>query len=81
MAENTLFNEQEFNDLKALAETIKDYLPTDKVNLVWNAYKKISGNVNEPQPCTCPSSGNLWAKAVNAIREYVNSVNNDGSNG
>mgnify|MGYP003353074300 CR=1 FL=1 len=65
------FTEEEYTQLKHEIENIKTHLPHHLVGYIWGAYRKISGNVTEPQPCNCPSSGNLWLKAVDTIRNYI----------
>jgi hypothetical protein len=41
--------------------------------MIWTSYGKIAGNVGG-QPCTCASSGGLWAGAIKTIRDYIKSV-------
>ena len=69
MKEN-LFTEEELVKLKETMEGIGSYLPTDKTGYIWSNYVKINGK-NESQPCTCKSSGRLWAKAIDTIRDYL----------
>ncbi len=64
------FTEEEFTHLKEQMKRVGSHLPDDMTNLVWNSYKKIAGNVGG-QPCTCSSSGGLWAAAVNSINDYI----------
>lgn len=68
--EDNLFTEEELKELKLVMETIGSYLPTDKTNYIWDSYLRITGK-RENRPCTCKSSGSLWAKAINTIREYL----------
>jgi len=72
MKEN-LFTEEELKQLRETMEEIGAYLPTDKTGYIWSNYIKINGK-SEPTPCTCKSSGKLWAKAVETIREYLKTV-------
>lgn len=53
-----------------LVKSISTYIPKNKMSEVWQTYKDISGS-KEPQPCSCPSSGKLWRKAMDTIREYA----------
>ncbi len=57
-------------ELKYLSDNITTFIPKHLMNDVWSAYKQIK-ETNEPQPCSCKSSGALWLKAINTIREYV----------
>jgi len=65
-----LFTEEELVKLKETMEGIGSYLPTDKTSYIWSNYIKITGKP-EPTPCTCKSSGRLWAKAIDTIRDYL----------
>jgi len=68
------FSKEEIQEMKEKMAGIGSYLPTNMTGYIWDKYKKISGNQTEPQPCTCKSSGRLWAKAVETVREYLKSV-------
>lgn len=70
MKTESLFSKEELAELKKTMEGIGNYLPTDKTSYIWSNYVKIIGK-QEPRPCTCKSSGKLWAKAINTIREYL----------
>ena len=59
------------DEIIELANSISTYIPKDKMGLVWETYKRISGS-REPQPCSCPSSAGLWRKAMDTIRDYAN---------
>ena len=65
------FSEAEFEGLKMTVNSIKNHIPKDKMSLIWNSYKTITGS-KERQPCSCPSSAGLWRKAFNAVSDYVN---------
>ena len=73
MNQASLFSKEGLTKLKETIESIGSYLPTDKTHYIWSNYVKIIGKT-EPQPCTCPSSGKLWAKAINTIKEYINNL-------
>ena len=64
------YNETEYMELKTIAATFRDTLPTDKLNWAWNNYKKITGST-EGQPCGCGSAAAHWKKAVDAINEFI----------
>lgn len=68
-----LFTEEEFTELKKVVDSIGAYLPEDKTHYIWTNYVKIKGK-SEPKPCSCPSSGKLWANAINTIRDYIKKV-------
>ena len=64
------FTNEEFDNLKTAVNSIKNYIPKDKMGLIWQSYKRISGS-NEPQPCSCPSSAGHWKKAYEVVSDYV----------
>lgn len=68
--ENKIYTNEEFRELVAFANTVKDFIPEDKASYVWNNYKKISGD-NSKQPCSCGSSASHWRRAMEGIREYI----------
>ena len=68
-----LFTQEEFTELKTFIEGLGSYLPTDKTHYIWSTYVKIKGKP-EPKPCSCPSSGKLWKKAIDTIRDYIKQV-------
>ncbi len=57
-------------ELKYLADNITTFIPKHLMDDVWNGYKQISKS-KEPRPCACKSSGKLWLKAINVIKEYA----------
>ena len=67
------FTEEEFTKLKSMMSEITTHLPEHYVNQIWSAHVKIKGQP-EPQPCTCSSSGGLWAGAVSTIRNYIKDI-------
>ena len=66
------YNETEFNELKAIAAGITTNIPTDKLSWVWGNYKRITKST-EGQPCSCGSAASHWKKAMDAIREFIQS--------
>jgi hypothetical protein len=68
------FNEEQYIELKQKVSTIDMHLPDSMLSYVWNNYKLISGNVTEPQPCSCSSASGLWIKAVNSLKDYVKRI-------
>lgn len=68
------YTKEELDELKEKMGSFTSMLPTNLTGYVWENYKKISGNITEPKPCMCKSSGGLWAKAVNTIREYLKNI-------
>jgi len=67
------FTEEEFHKLKYELSHISTHLPEHLTGMIWTSYGKIAGNVGG-QPCTCASSGGLWAGAIKTIRDYIKSV-------
>jgi len=65
-----LYSYEELAELKEFITNLGMHLPEDKMNYVWENYKRITGS-NEPTPCSCQSSAGLWVKSVTAIRTYV----------
>jgi hypothetical protein len=72
--EQTKFTEEEYQKLKDTAKDIKDYLPEHLLPYIWDNYRIISGNIEEPRPCSCGSAAAHWKKAVDSIRNYINEV-------
>jgi hypothetical protein len=68
------FNENEFNEIKAMMATFGSYLPEDKMGWLWSKCTLIRGNTKEPQPCGCKSSVGLWAKCADDVRDYIKRV-------
>ena len=54
-----------------ILDKIKDTLPTDKADAVWNAYKRLFPEDNQPRPCTCSSAGKYWNDFIKRSREKV----------
>jgi len=67
------FTEEAYQKLKYEMEHISTHLPEHLTGLIWSSYVQITGQP-EPQPCTCASSGGLWAGAVSTIRNYIKDV-------
>jgi hypothetical protein len=67
---NEIFSPQEWNDLKDFMKGLGSYLPNDKTNYIWDSYRRITKST-EKQPCSCPSSGKLWARAIKEIEAYI----------
>jgi hypothetical protein len=62
---------EEFNELNAFISTLGSYLPENKAHYVWSKYNRIRAT-NEPQPCTCGSSGAHWKRAIDFLTDWVN---------
>jgi hypothetical protein len=65
--------ESEYLELKSKMESITNYLPEMLLGYVWDTYKRLTKST-ENQPCSCKSSGALWLKAVNVLRDYIKRV-------
>jgi len=72
--EQSKFTVEEYQKLKETAEGIKDYLPENLLPYIWDNYRIISGNIEEPRPCSCGSAAAHWKKAVDMIKNYINEV-------
>jgi hypothetical protein len=72
--EQTKFTIEEYQKLKETAEGIKDYLPENLLPYIWDNYRIISGNIEEPRPCSCASAAGHWKKAVDTIKNYIREV-------
>jgi hypothetical protein len=64
----------EWEEAIKIVETVKSRIPEDMAASVWYLHNKILGS-NEREPCKCASSGALWGKAYNTIKEFVSRVN------
>lgn len=66
------FTEEEFGIIKAEMDAIGLYLPSDvgAQRKIWENCTRIRGK-SEPQPCTCKSSGGLWARCIEDIRGFI----------
>jgi len=65
------FTEEEFKKLEEELNSIKAFLPDNKMSYIWTSVQKIREK-KSPQPCACRSSAKLWAEAVKDLREFVN---------
>jgi hypothetical protein len=73
MAQNK-FTQEQFIELKAFLKDLRA-LPNDKQSYVWTSYLTVTG-IRENQPCSCKSSGGLWAKAVETLNNYIKENDN-----
>lgn len=62
--------EEQYLELKNFLKGIGNYLPTDRAGYIWGTYNTVRG-INEPQPCTCASSGSLWKRAIDELNAWV----------
>jgi hypothetical protein len=63
-------NLEEFQQLKTHLEGIKSFLPEHLMGPFWSWCNRIRGEkIN--QPCSCKSSGGLWADCVDTLRKFV----------
>lgn len=69
-----LFNPTEWTELKDAMNSIRDRIPENQMNRVWNSYQRISKD-NSHQPCSCPSAAKYWITAVNVINDYIKQQN------
>lgn len=64
------FTIEEYQRLKDVVIPIKEFLPDNQTDFIWGAYQRIE-NTRENKPCSCPSSGNLWRKAVDVCKNFI----------
>jgi hypothetical protein len=63
-------NLEQFQQLQAQLESVKNYLPENLMTAFWTWCNTIRGErIN--QPCSCKSSGRLWADCVDTLRQFV----------
>lgn len=67
--------EEEFLKLEEVLQSIKTFLPEDKMSYIWQTVTKIYGH-RGGQPCSCRSSAKLWTGAVNDLRKFVDEKRN-----
>ena len=67
------YTQMEFNEMKAILDTITTHIPNDKMGWVWSNYLKVT-NTREPQPCSCGSAAGHWKRAVEGLRDFANKV-------
>jgi len=65
-------NLEQFQQLKTQLEGIKSFLPEHLMGQFWSWCNTIRGERTN-QPCSCKSSGGLWADCVDTLRQFVRS--------
>lgn len=60
----------EYIHLREFLSQLGYFLPDDKAGYVWGLFNRLR-NVNEPQPCTCPSAGVHWKRAIDYLTDWV----------
>jgi len=65
-------NLEEFQTLKGILDSITSHMPEQHAPYIWSSFNKIRG-AQEPQPCTCASSGGHWGRAIGELRTWVKS--------
>lgn len=68
--ENRDYTYEEISEMKEFLTNLGMNLPENRLNYVWENYKRITG-VNEPTPCSCQSSSGLWIKAIQVLRDFI----------
>ena len=63
-------NLEEFQQLRGHLEGIKSFLPEHLMGPFWSWCNRIRGE-KIIQPCSCKSSGRLWADCVDTLRTFV----------
>jgi len=54
-----------------ILDPIKDTLPTDKIDAVWNAYQRLFPEDKNPRPCSCSSAGKYWNDFIKRSKEKI----------
>lgn len=71
MKEETLFSENELEQMGEFLNSLGHTLPENKMEQIWNWYKTIT-NSTEPKPCSCQSAAKLWIHAIDSIKTWYN---------
>jgi hypothetical protein len=66
------FTYEEFQIIKAEMDAIGLYLPSDAgaQRKIWDNCTSLRGRA-ENQPCSCKSSGGLWARCIDDIKQFI----------
>jgi hypothetical protein len=70
-----MLTKEQFIELREVMNTITTHIPDHQTGYIWDMYNKIDGN-HGGKPCTCSSSARYWRAAVDTLKNYVKS-NND----
>ena len=62
--------EEELKQLQDILANVHDRLPEAHAPFIWTMFNKVRDK-QEPQPCTCASSGAHWGRAVGELRECI----------
>ena len=62
--------EEEYKELKEFLSTLGAYMPDNRAHYVWNLFNRLRDE-NEPQPCTCASSGAHWKRAIDFLYDWI----------
>jgi hypothetical protein len=67
-----LFTQEEYLKLQEIVIPIRDFIPGNHLDFIWDAHKRIQGRY-EPTPCKtgCGGAAAHWERAVITIREYL----------
>jgi len=60
----------EYIHLREEMTKVGAYLPDNLAPYIWSMFNRLR-DANEPQPCTCASSGKHWKRAVDFINEWL----------
>jgi hypothetical protein len=61
---------EEYQRLSTFILDLGGYLPDSEAGYVWSTFNRLR-EINEPQPCTCASSGAHWKRAVDYLYRWV----------
>ena len=76
----TPFTEEEYKEILNVVGNIRDIIPADKADWVWNQFCKLKGGNWGVPSKTCNCSAGEWRKAVTELREYLTKVEENGNN-
>ena len=63
-------SQEDYIQLRNTMSEIGAYLPDNLAPYIWATFNRLR-DANEPQPCTCASSGKHWKRAVDFINEWL----------
>lgn len=67
------FTQEEYIQLCEIILPIKEFIPSNHLDFIWNSYLKIEAK-RESRPCSCGSAAGLWKKAVEVNKEFIKRV-------
>jgi hypothetical protein len=65
-------SKEDYERLISIMVRVTSHLPEAEAPFIWNMFNDIR-KANEPQPCTCGSSGAHWGRAIAELRLWLRS--------